>query len=78
MDRRLSGELGEPSTVLKRLGVAMVLSKLFDRFVRCESGVTALEYGLIVALISMFTINFAQAVGVYLGVTFTSVQGNLG
>ena len=44
------------------------MSKLFARFLKDESGATAIEYGLIAALIAITIIGAATAVG-------TSLQG---
>jgi pilus assembly protein Flp/PilA len=47
---------------------------LVKRFVKCESGATAIEYGLIAAGISVAIIAVVQGVGGKLVTTFTSVQ----
>jgi pilus assembly protein Flp/PilA len=52
------------------------MSKLM-RFVRDESGATAIEYGLIAAGISVAIIAVVQGVGTKLVGTFTSVQNAL-
>ena len=44
------------------------------RFVKDESGATAIEYGLIAAGISVAIIAVLQGLGSKLNVTFTSVQ----
>jgi pilus assembly protein Flp/PilA len=44
------------------------------RFLKCESGATAIEYGLIAAGISVAIIAVVQGVGAKLVTTFTSVQ----
>jgi pilus assembly protein Flp/PilA len=46
----------------------------FLRFVRDESGATAIEYGLIAAGISVAIITVVGTLGTALNVTFTSVQ----
>jgi pilus assembly protein Flp/PilA len=56
----------------------MKMIKLFSRFVKNESGATAIEYGLIAAGISVAIIAVVQGVGSKLKTTFTSVQGALG
>jgi len=53
------------------------MSKLFARFVNDESGATAIEYGLIAALIAVVIITGVTAVGTSLSSTFTTVSGNL-
>ncbi|HWA91225.1 MAG TPA: Flp family type IVb pilin [Rhizomicrobium sp.] len=50
---------------------------LFSRFVRDESGATAIEYGLIAALIAVVVIGAVTAVGTGLSGTFSSVSGSV-
>jgi pilus assembly protein Flp/PilA len=50
---------------------------LFARFVRDESGATAIEYGLIAALIAVVIIAAATTVGSNLSATFNSVATKL-
>ncbi|HEY2008260.1 MAG TPA: Flp family type IVb pilin [Rhizomicrobium sp.] len=47
---------------------------LISRFVRDESGATAIEYGLIAALIAVVIITALQAVGTSLSTTFTNIS----
>jgi len=49
------------------------MSNLFSRFVRDESGATAIEYGLIAALIAVVVITALQTIGTNLQADFTSV-----
>ena len=49
------------------------MSKIL-RFIRDESGATAIEYGLIAAGISVAIIAVVAALGTSLNTTFTSVQ----
>jgi pilus assembly protein Flp/PilA len=53
------------------------MSNLFSRFVRDESGATAIEYGLIAALIAVVIITALTAVGTALSTKFTSIAGSL-
>jgi pilus assembly protein Flp/PilA len=53
------------------------MQTLFSRFVRDETGVTAIEYGLIAALISVVIITAAAAVGTQLAAVFTTISGKL-
>jgi pilus assembly protein Flp/PilA len=53
------------------------MTSLFSRFVRDESGATAIEYGLIAALIAVAIIGALQLVGTHLSSTFNSVATNL-
>ena len=50
------------------------MTNLFSRFVRDESGATAIEYGLIAALIAVVVIGAVTAVGTKLSATFTTVS----
>ena len=51
--------------------------KLIGSFVRNESGATAIEYGLIAALISVVIITAVTAVGGNLQSTFTNISNAL-
>jgi pilus assembly protein Flp/PilA len=54
------------------------MKNLVARFVKNESGATAIEYGLIAAGISVAIIAVVQGLGTKLKATFTSVSGALG
>lgn len=51
---------------------------LFARFAKDESGATAIEYGLIAALISVGIILAASALGGNLGNLFNGISNKLG
>ena len=53
------------------------MTNLLSRFVRDESGATAIEYGLIAALIAVVVIGAVTAVGTGLSGTFTTVAGSV-
>ena len=53
------------------------MKNLVLRFVKNESGATAIEYGLIAAGISVAIIAVVQGLGTKLKSTFTSVQNAL-
>ncbi len=53
------------------------MSKFVSRFVKNESGATAIEYGLIVALIAVVIIGAVTTVGTNLGTKFNSVASNI-
>jgi pilus assembly protein Flp/PilA len=53
------------------------MTNLFSRFVKDESGATAIEYGLIVSLISIAAIAAFTSVGTKLSATFSYVAGQL-
>jgi pilus assembly protein Flp/PilA len=50
------------------------MSNLIARFVKDESGATAIEYGLIAALIALAIITGATALGNALNAKFTSIS----
>jgi pilus assembly protein Flp/PilA len=50
------------------------MKPILSRFVRDESGATAIEYGLIAALISVVIITAITAVGTQLTKTFNTVS----
>jgi pilus assembly protein Flp/PilA len=54
------------------------MRKLIARFVRDESGATAIEYGLIAAGIAVAIIAAVNAVGTGLNTKFNNVSSNLG
>ena len=53
------------------------MKSLFSRFVKGESGATAIEYGLIAAGISVAIIAVVQGLGTKLNTTFSSVSSAL-
>jgi pilus assembly protein Flp/PilA len=54
------------------------MSNLFKRFVKDESGATAIEYGLIAAGISVAIIAVVNTLGGQVQNTFTTVSTQLG
>jgi len=50
---------------------------LIRSFLRDEAGVTAIEYGLIAALIAVAAVAAMTTLGTNLGTTFTTVSGKL-
>lgn len=50
----------------------------FARFLKDESGATAIEYGLIAACISVAIIAVVQGIGTKLNKTFTTISTGLG
>jgi len=50
---------------------------IIPRFIRDESGATAIEYGLIAALIAVVIITGVTAVGTKLSAVFNTMQSNL-
>lgn len=53
------------------------MSAIFARFMKDESGATAIEYGLIAALISVALITGAGALGNALNKQFNTLSGKL-
>jgi pilus assembly protein Flp/PilA len=53
------------------------MSKFVTRFMKDESGATAIEYGLIVALIAVVIITAVTAVGTSLSTQFNTINGKL-
>lgn len=51
---------------------------MFKRFLKDESGATAIEYGLIAALIAVVIIATVRTVGTNLEGTFSTIAGGLG
>ena len=55
----------------------MQLAHFVQKFIRDEEGVTAIEYGLIAALIAVAIIISVTLVGSKLAAVFTSIAGSL-
>ena len=53
------------------------MKSLLLRFMRDESGATAIEYGLIAALIAVAAIGAMQGIGNKLNTTFNNVSNSL-
>ena len=53
------------------------MTKLISRFVRDESGATAIEYGLIAALIAVVIITALTTIGTSLNTKFSSIATTL-
>ncbi|MEQ1932097.1 MAG: Flp family type IVb pilin [Parvularculaceae bacterium] len=51
--------------------------KLFNAFLKDEDGATAIEYGLIAALIGVAIIAMVRAVGGELSATFSDIDSDL-
>lgn len=54
------------------------MKTIFNRFIKDESGATAIEYGLIAALIAVVIIGALQLIGGNLTARFGSVANALG
>jgi pilus assembly protein Flp/PilA len=54
------------------------MTKFFNQFASDESGATAIEYGLIAALIAVALISILGTVGTNLNTTFNKVATKLG
>ncbi|WP_312689012.1 Flp family type IVb pilin [Brevundimonas nasdae] len=53
------------------------MTKFVSRFIKDESGATAIEYGLIAALIAVVIIGAVSVLGTKLSDTFTAVSDKL-
>lgn len=53
------------------------MSKFIARFLKDDSGATAIEYGLIAALISVVIVTALTTIGTNLQTKFTAVGGSL-
>ena len=53
------------------------MNQILRNFIKDESGATAIEYGLIAALIAVVIITGVTAVGTKLSTKFTTIAGNL-
>jgi len=53
------------------------MSKFMTRFLKDESGATAIEYGLIAALVAVVLVTALTAMGTKLSGTFTTVSSKL-
>ena len=53
------------------------MNSLFSRFVRDDSGATAIEYGLIASLVAVVIITAVTLVGTKLATTFNTVANKL-
>ncbi len=53
------------------------MKALFDKFVKDEDGATAIEYGLIAALIAVAVIAAVSAVGTSVSTTFSEIDSAL-
>jgi pilus assembly protein Flp/PilA len=54
------------------------MTTIFKRFAADESGATAIEYGLIAALVSVVIITALGTLGNNLTKTFQNIAGNIG
>ncbi len=54
------------------------MNKLFARFIKDESGATAIEYGLIAGLIAVVIIAALTTLGTNIGAKFNTIASNLG
>lgn len=53
------------------------MNKLFARFIKDESGATAIEYGLIAGLIAVVIIGALTTLGTKISGKFSAIAGNL-
>jgi len=60
-----------------RMAQEMNVRRLVEQFLKDESGATAIEYGLIAALIAVVIIGAVSAVGTNLQGTFNNIANNV-
>jgi pilus assembly protein Flp/PilA len=53
------------------------MKTIISNFLKNDAGATAIEYGLIAALVAVVIITGVTAVGTKLSTTFVSISGNL-
>jgi pilus assembly protein Flp/PilA len=61
----------------KRIWERVHMSKFVARFVKDESGATAIEYGLIAALVGVVIVTGLTLLGTELNLLFTDVAGKI-
>jgi pilus assembly protein Flp/PilA len=71
LDPQTGGQVG-----YRRLNQETIM-KFFTKLLRDEQGATAIEYGLIAALIAVAAITAMQSLGTELNETFSTVSGTL-
>ncbi len=69
----LNFDLGENATWFRSWN----MKNFVGRFIKDESGATAIEYGLMAALIAVVIIVSAKALGTKVSAVFDKVQGNM-
>jgi len=57
---------------------AWKMKNILSAFIKDESGATAIEYGLIAALVGVVIITAVKKLGTNLSATFDKVAGNVG
>jgi len=62
---------------IEKSGQEVPIVQTFIKFMKNESGATAIEYGLIAALVAVAIIGGATAVGSGVNNTFTNIKGKL-
>jgi pilus assembly protein Flp/PilA len=73
----LPHSLGRLAIAVWSLATPQLKSDVILRFLQDEVGATAIEYGLIAALIAVGIIFAAQALGTQINATFNSVAANM-
>ena len=73
----VGGASAGPFGILGCQLVETIMTNLISRFVRDESGATAIEYGLIAALIAVVVITALTTIGTNLSAKFQAIAGNL-
>ena len=68
----------QTQSILFVIALQKMRGKMFSRFLQDESGATAIEYGLIAALIAVGIIAGATAIGDQVNNSFDNVAGEVG
>ena len=55
----------------------MIMTKFINKFIRSESGASAVEYGILVGVIALLIIAAANSVGTKLQTNFNTVAASL-
>jgi len=55
----------------------MIMTKFINKFIRSESGASAVEYGILVGVIALLIIAAANSVGTNLSTNFSEVAASL-
>jgi len=69
--------MSDGSFKIKVFSGSSIMKNLMVRFLKDESGATAIEYGLIAAGISVIIIGSVNSIGTKLGVAFSTIDTKL-
>jgi pilus assembly protein Flp/PilA len=69
------GRFGRPAQC--QISRSVIMKTIFSRFVKCESGATAIEYGLIAAIVGVGIVTALTSLKTDLNTTFGKVSTEL-